>query len=187
MVDIVHEAASLIEKNRYTILGTLVLAGVLALSGCQVTTTSPTTGEQVTGAQLEIEADQAEAQLDAERRADQEQLQGKLDALEARHAAELAEVLAEGKAEDAEREARASAQAAKFKSANADLDEKFRRLGVVFDVAGQVGGLFSPQVSGLLNVGLTALATGIFADNRRKSGVIKDLKVATATTSTTAA
>lgn len=147
----IEKIKDILSKNPATVAAAVVAIGlVVVVVGCEQTTRSPLTGEQVTRAELSYEV--AEAKGDIERRA--KILSAELDALEAE-----AEAL----------EASAGVAVDEIEAKEGRIAEALNAVeAVVVTVAGQ----YAP----LATLGFGLLALGLGVDNRRKDGVIKGQK-----------
>lgn len=162
MPDLIHRALKAIDHNRYAFVGLALAVLMLCTAwGCEMTASSPHSGEQLTRRELTQEA----AKVQAERQILLAETEAQIIALQKRIEAEvgLTEALFAG-----------------YESALADIERKeaivARTLGAMGTLAEQYAG---PAVEPLLvALGLSggAAAGGLLLDNRRKDQLIKQPK-----------
>lgn len=162
-MDIIHTIANWTEKNRHTVLGLLVLVGVLAFVGCG--SFDGRVASSATGKQVDAEG------LEREYIATSNTIRGEI---------ERQELIISGA------QAVIDAKVLEARRVNDDFEhdgqaivaELAKRDELVNNTVGAVK-LVAPQAAnyidlifGALGLGATATATGVYLDNRRKDRVI---------------
>lgn len=173
-MDLVHTAASWIEKNRYTALAAVAGAAMLLVVGCvpgltRVPSPFDPEGAPVTIRELDIQAERFQAELQAEQATDEATTEAQINAL-----------IVDLNARTADRTTHAQVVGAEVEARVLQIQE---RQAFVMSVAEKVGaalGVFSPQAGAIFGGIATLVASGLALDNRRKNVVIKGLKQATA-------
>lgn len=161
-MDLIHKLTNLVDHNRGTVAGLLVLAASLALGACATldgVVTSSTSGEKLDQDGLRAEYIQHSNEL-----------QSRYDAA----AKTIREANAEIESIERDAEQLNVNYEADNQLAQGEIDNRAESIGALAKFAAQAAGI--PWLIPLTSIGTTATAAGAVYDNRRKDKIIKKQK-----------
>ena len=180
-MDLLHTAFKNLDHNRYAWLAGALACAFLVLTSCQFKSDSPFTGKPVTKDVLSAELLDAETRAEMERKKRELQVAGELKALERLFQEQIEKLITDKTIANDEAIAVLTHQKRLTEAAVASIEQKEEMVAGLRDFALSVATNINPTIGGMGTVVLGLLSTGLFADNRRKNAVIKQVTAPTPT------
>jgi hypothetical protein len=175
-VDLWHNLTKFLDHWRYTVLGGVLAAGLVALAACETTGTNPVTGGQATAAAITRDVD-IEAERLTAAAAEADRIYGdSLTTEKHRHEEALAAIASVHRKSTSAIEGELSALGTRYEAALEEIEAKAAKRAAIISLGQQVLGGINPALATALGMGGLLLGGGAVGDKKRTNAVLAKTK-----------